>query len=151
MISLKNILSKKGYVKIKLTKTKTNHFEVKGKINGVKGRFILDTGASNSCVGYDMTDRFKLVTKESKIKAAGAGASEMDAHKSSKNKLKIGDWKYENLNLVIFDLSHINIALKNHGAKTVEGIIGADILNIGEAIIDYKKKRLYLKKLIYKF
>ena len=58
--------------------------------------------------------------------------------------------KYENLNLVIFDLSHVNTALENHGAKTVEGIIGADILDKGKAIIDYKKKRLYLKKLVYK-
>ncbi len=151
MISLKNILSKKGYVKIKLKKTITNHFEVKAKINGIKGRFILDTGASNSCVGYDMVEQFKLATKESKIKAAGAGASEMEAHNSSKNSLKIGDWKYHNLNLVVFDLSHVNIALKNHGASKVQGIIGADILDKGEAIIDYKKQRLYLKKLIFKF
>jgi len=150
MLSLKNILSKKGYVKIKLTKTNTNHFEVKAKINGVKGRFILDTGASNSCVGFDMKEHFKLKSQESKIKAAGAGATEMDTHESVKNKLVIGDWKYENLNLVIFDLSHVNIALENHGSKIVEGIIGADILDKGEAIIDYKKKRLYLKKLIFK-
>ena len=151
MISLKSILSKKGYVKIKLRKTNTNHFEVKAKINGVKGRFILDTGASNSCVGFDMKERFKLESSESKIKAAGAGATEMDTHKSIKNSLEIGSWKYENLNLVIFDLSHVNTALENHGAKTVEGIIGADILEKGKAIIDYKKKRLYLKKLVYKF
>ena len=151
MLSLKNILSKKGYVKIKLKKTITNHFEVKAKINGVKGRFILDTGASNSCVGYDMVEKFKLATKESKIKAAGAGASEMDAHNSSQNSLEIGNWNYKNLNLVVFDLSHVNIALKNHGAEKVQGIIGADILDKGEAIIDYKKKRLYLKKLVYKF
>ena len=151
MISLKSILSKKGYVKIKLRKTNTNHFEVKAKINGVKGRFILDTGASNSCVGFDMKERFKLESSESKIKAAGAGATEMDTHKSIKNSLEIGSWKYENLNLVIFDLSHVNTALENHGAKTVEGIIGADILEKGKAIIDYKKKRLYLKKLVYKY
>lgn len=151
MISLKSILTKKGYVKIKLRKTNTNHFELKAKINGVKGRFILDTGASNSCVGYDMTERFKLETTVSEIKAAGAGASEMEAHKSVQNTLVIGDWKYHNLNLVVFDLSHVNIALENHGAKKVEGIIGADILEKGQAIIDYKKKRLYLKKLIYKF
>ena len=150
MISLKSILSKKGYVKIKLRKTNTNHFEVKAKINGVKGRFILDTGASNSCVGFDMKERFKLESSESKIKAAGAGATEMDTHKSIKNSLEIDSWKYENLNLVIFDLSHVNTALENHGAKTVEGIIGADILEKGKAIIDYKKKRLYLKKLVYK-
>lgn len=151
MISLKSILSKKGYVKIKLKKTNTNHFEVKAKINGIKGRFILDTGASNSCVGLDMIERFKLDAKDSKVKAAGAGAVDMETQQSTRNSLEIGDWKYQNLNLVLFDLSHVNIALKNHGAKTVEGIIGADILEKGKAIIDYKKKRLYLKKLVYEF
>ena len=151
MISLKNILRKKGYVKIKLTKTNTNHFEVKAKINGVKGRFILDTGASNSCVGFDMITHFKLHATDSKVKAAGAGATEMETQQSTKNTLKIGNWKYHNLNLVLFNLSHVNTALKNHGAKTVEGIIGADILEKGKAIIDYKKKRLYLKKLVFKF
>ncbi|MCF6279291.1 MAG: retroviral-like aspartic protease family protein [Flavobacteriaceae bacterium] len=151
MISLKSILSKKGYVRIKLKKTNTNHFEVKAKINGVKGRFILDTGASNSCVGLDMISHFKLEAKESKIKAAGAGAIDMETQQSTQNTLEIDSWKYHNLNLVLFDLSHVNIALKNHGAKTVEGIIGADILEKGKAIIDYKKKRLYLKKLVYKF
>ncbi|PHR73619.1 MAG: acid protease [Lutibacter sp.] len=151
MLSLKSILSKKGYVKIKLKKTKTNHFEVKAKINGIKGRFILDTGASNSCVGLDMIEHFKLEATDSKIKAAGAGAVDMETQQSTKNTLEISDWKYHNLNLVLFDLSHVNTALKEHGAKTVEGIVGADILDKGEAIIDYKKQRLYLKKLVYKF
>ncbi|MCK5815081.1 MAG: clan AA aspartic protease [Flavobacteriaceae bacterium] len=151
MISLKSILSRKGYALIKLKETNTNHFEIKVKINGVKGRFILDTGASNSCVGFDEINHFKLETQESKIKAAGAGNSEMDTQESKGNRIKIGAWKYTSLNLVLFDLSHVNTALKNHGAKTVHGIIGADILKKGNAIIDYKKKRLYLKKLIFKY
>ncbi len=151
MKRLKRILFSNGYTKIKLYKTTTNHFEMKVKINGVKGRFILDTGASNSCVGFDKIDHFKLHATESKIKAAGAGASEMDTLESKNNTIKIKNWKFKNLKLVLFDLSHINVALENHGAKPVEGIIGADILDIGEAIIDYKKKRLYLKKLIFKY
>lgn len=151
MISLKSILLKKGYIKIKLKKTATNHFEMKAKINGVKGRFILDTGASNSCVGFDRTAYFKLEAVASKVKAAGAGNSEMDTQEARGNALKIGKWKYKSLNLVLFNLSHVNTALKNHGAKKVHGIIGADILEKGEAIIDYKRKRLFLKKLIFKY
>ncbi len=151
MKRLKQILSHNGYVKIKLVKTSTNHFEMKAKINGVKGRFILDTGASNSCVGFDMIKHFKLDATDSKIKAAGAGASSMETQQSKKNSVEIGNWNFHNFNLVLFDLTHVNTALKNHGAKTVEGIIGADILELGEAIIDYKKKRLYLKKLIFKY
>jgi len=151
MNRLKSILSRNGYVKIKLTKTATNHFELKAKINGVKGRFILDTGASSSCVDFDMIEHFKLDATESKVKAAGAGASEMDTQQAVKNSIKISDWTFKNFNLVLFDLTHVNTALENHGATTVDGIIGADILELGEAIIDYKKKRLYLKRLIFKY
>jgi hypothetical protein len=35
--------------------------------------------------------------------------------------------------------------LKEHGAKKIKGILGADILIKAEAVIDYSKKRLYLK------
>ena len=151
MISLKSILLKKGYVRIKLKKTSTNHFELKAKINGEKGRFILDTGASSSCIGLDQVVHFKLEAQDSKIKAAGAGATDMFTQEAIKNKCKIGDWTYDSLNIVLFDLIHVNTALKNHGAKKVHGIIGADVLEKGDAIIDYKKKRLFLKKLIFKY
>lgn len=126
---------------------KTNHLELSAKINGVKGRFILDTGASNSCVGLDLIEYFKLTSEESEIKAAGAGATDMETQKSENNKLKIGDWKTKDCTLVLFDLQHVNTALKQHNEKKVHGIIGADVLENGKAFIDYNKKVLYLKKL----
>ncbi len=145
MDSLKDYLLEKGYTKVKLKLTKTNHFEVKASINGVKGLFILDTGASSSCVGFDAVDTFNLNVIDSEIKAAGAGASNMQTQLSKKNNLKIGKWKQEKVVLILFDLTHVNTALKNHNAQTVHGIIGADLLKRGHAIIDYEKKYLYLK------
>ena len=68
MKSLKKFLTKKNYNKTVLVLTATNHFEIEAKINGVVGRFILDTGASNTCVGFDKIDFFKLTSKESKLK-----------------------------------------------------------------------------------
>ena len=147
MASLKKILKKKKYIKIKLKKIVTNHLELKAEINGVKGKFILDTGASNSCVGLDLIERFKLMSEESEVKAAGAGATDMETRKSENNSLKIGKWKTNQCNLVLFDLTHVNTALTLHKAKKVDGIIGADILESGKAFIDYDKKVLYLKKL----
>ena len=38
-----------------------------------------------------------------------------------------------------------SILLINHNAEPVDGIIGADILKKGKAVIDYEKKYLYLK------
>ncbi|CAM1340130.1 retropepsin-like aspartic protease [Tenacibaculum amylolyticum] len=146
MASLKKVLRKKKYVRIKLKKMITNHLELSAKINGVKGVFILDTGASNSCVGLNLTEQFKLTSEESEVKAAGAGATDMETYISTDNYLKIGDWKLPSCDLVLFDLTHVNTALTQHKAKEVHGIIGADVLEKGKAFIDYDKKVLYLKK-----
>ena len=150
-MNLKTLLSDKGYVIINLKKIATNHFELKAKINGIKGRFILDTGASNSCVDLSLADKFKLQLNDSETKAAGAGAVGMDTKIAHANVLKIDKWKFKNTSLVLLDLSHVNTALTEHKAKAVDGILGADILEKGKAIIDYKKKRLFLKKVIFKY
>ncbi len=146
MKEIDKILKKKGFIKIKLKKIATNHLQLKAKINGVKGNFILDTGASNSCVGLDSIEYFKLEAKESETKAAGAGAIDMETKQSENNRLKVSKWITKKCNLVLFDLTHVNTALQQHNAKEVHGIIGADILQKGKAFIDYNKKYLYLKQ-----
>lgn len=145
MASLKKFLENKDYVRVPLVFTATNHFEIRAKINGQPGRFIVDTGASNTCVSFDKIAYFNLTTKESKVKAAGAGATNMATMISSKNTLEIGAWTKNKLKLVLFDLVHVNEALIAHKALPVDGIIGADILRKGKAIIDYDKECLYLR------
>ncbi|OYX24620.1 MAG: acid protease, partial [Flavobacteriales bacterium 32-35-8] len=142
---LEKFLFEKNYTKVKLHLTKTNHFEIKATINGHKGLFILDTGASSSCLGFEAIETFKLDVEDSEIKAAGAGAVNMDTKMSIRNKVKIGKWRSNKTALILFNLTHVNEALTNHKSKPVDGIIGADILKKGKAIIDYDKKHLYLK------
>jgi len=146
MQTLQEFLLKKGYTKIKLHLTKTNHFEIRAQINGVRGVFILDTGASSSCVGLDAVETFKLDAQDSDVKAAGAGATDMITQIAKANSLKIGTWKKDKIALILFNLTHVNTALINHNSTPVDGIIGADVLTKGCAVIDYEKKYLYLKK-----
>ncbi len=144
-MKLKSYLRKKQYIKIPLVLTATNHIEVTATLNGITGRFIVDTGASNTCVGFDKIDFFKLNSEASEIKAAGAGATNMDTLLSTKNTIAIGGWKTKKLKIVLFDLGHVNEALISHKALPVEGIIGADILRKSKAIIDYGKCCMYLR------
>lgn len=130
--------------KIKFAITKTNHLLIKASINGIAGHFILDTGASNSCVGFDNVAEFNLTAADSETLAAGAGATDMVTKVSHKNTIKMGRWSDTNFNLVVFDLSHVNTALQQHKSKAVHGIIGADILIKGRAIIDYEQRCLFL-------
>ncbi len=144
MASLHKFLKKHSYHVIPLSLNATNHLEVIVEINGISGRFILDTGASNTCVGLDKVDFFELVSEESQIKAAGAGAIDMTTLISKKNKLQIGAWKKKKQKIVLFDLIHVNKALKMHNTMPVDGIIGADVLKKAKGVIDYKTLRLYL-------
>jgi predicted aspartyl protease len=146
MKNLHDILKKENYRKVKFKITKTQHLLIKAKINGVLGNFILDTGASNSCVGFESIDLFLLEAKKSKTKASGAGASGMFTQMATDNQLQLGTWRSSDFDIVIFDLSHVNKALTYHKAKPVHGIIGADVLMKGKAIVDYYNHYLYLLK-----
>ena len=146
MKTLPDILKKESYQKIKFKVTKTKHLLMKASINGVKGNFILDTGASNSCVGFESIEMFQLKAAKSKTKASGAGATGMHTQIAVGNQLELGNWNCIDFEIVIFDLSHVNSALMEHKSKPVHGIIGADILLKGKAIIDYYNHCLYLLK-----
>ena len=146
MQSLRTFLEHHDFTKIKMKLTKTNHFELSASINGTTGRFILDTGASNTCIGLDKVRHFALTPTESDIKAAGAGASAMDTFVADGNTITIGAWTKRRQKIVIFDLVHVNQALVHENSAPVDGIIGADLLKKGKAIIDYGKKVLYLKR-----
>ena len=115
------------------------------KVNSINGRFIIDTGASNSCINYLLSKKFKLRFKKSNEKASSASNEINDIFYSKNNILEIDDLKKNNFEIILFDMSHINNSFKEKEIEEVDGIIGGDILNELNANINYKKKSLTLK------
>ncbi len=144
-MQLRDLLENQGFYRIPLKKLATGHYLFSAKINGVLGDFILDTGASTSCIGFKNSTHFSLISEESIIKAAGAGAINMETMLSRKNKLSIGQWKITNMDFVLFDLSHVNEALVQAKEDAIHGIIGADFLKEYRAVIDYGRNCFYVK------
>ena len=123
----------------------TNHYLLVATLNGVEGRFILDTGASTTCVSAELTAHFHLNAKPSKEKASSASANELDTEVAHHNELVIGSWSSKRRSVVLFDMQAVNHALQKLDIKSVDGIIGADILQSTKAVIDYQNDWLYLK------
>ena len=143
-ITLNKFLKTSGYSSVKIIFLKTKHYLIEAKVNSINGRFILDTGASNSCICTSLEDKFKVISEDSKEKASSAN-SEMTLTKISKrNVIQIGKWN-SNASLITFDMSHINNALSQKKIDPIDGIIGADVLKKSKAILDYKSNKLYLK------
>ena len=144
MIQLRNFLEQKGYYRVILKRITSGHYTFKAKINNVSGVFILDTGASNSCIGFFYDSYFNLNNEESEIKAAGAGALNMETALAKNNLLVIGNWKLKKMDFILMDLSHVNEALKESNELPIHGIIGADFLKQTRAVIDYGKNCFYI-------
>ena len=145
ILKLKTFLQENSYSSVTFKRIKTNHIQIKAEINGIKGIFIIDTGASNTCIDLENHKLFKIFPKESPEKASSATAEISKTMISKSNKIKIGKWMKKNISIVLFDMAFINKTLFDQGAKRVNGIIGSDLLKKGNAIIDYSNNKLFLK------
>jgi len=145
MNNLTTFLETQDYFSIPFRVRKSNHLFVNGKLNNTKGLFLIDTGASNTCIDLNQQDYFKLLSKPHNTKASGAGSNELHAEISKSNTLQLGKWKTTNIEVVLLDLSHVNIALSAYDLPEVHGIIGSDLLKKHHAIIHYAAQLLFVK------
>ena len=139
-----SFLKSVGYISVKLKLLKTNHYLLKACINGVEGKFILDSGASSSCICLSLENKFKIDSKDNKIKASSATSNMEDTRLSKNNTIELRKWR-STINLVSIDMTHINRVLSEKETESVDGIIGADVLKKSKAVIDYESNKLYLK------
>jgi predicted rRNA methylase YqxC with S4 and FtsJ domains len=144
-MQLRLFLETKGYQRVSLKKLITGHYKVAVRVNGVAGEFILDTGASTSCIGFKDSLLFLLKNEASDIKAAGAGAINMHTQIAKNNILSFGNKKTYKVDFILFDMSHVNQAIEQVEEKKIHGIIGADFLKKTRAIIDYGRNCMYIK------
>ena len=145
LMTLRNVLEGDNFYRIRLKKLASGHYKLLAKINGVLGEFILDTGASTSCVGFKSADRFLLKSEDSEVTAAGAGAINMKTKATRNNRFSIGRWSVDGMDLILFDLSHVNEALIQANETEIHGIIGADFLKQRRGVIDYGRNCLYIR------
>lgn len=124
--------------------SKSNHIIFDCKVNKISSRFIIDTGASNSCINYLSAKKFNINFKKTNEKASSATDQINEIFYSNNNILEIEGLKKNNFEVILFDMNHINNSLREKGIKDVDGIIGGDILKEFNAVINYKKKKIIL-------
>lgn len=132
-------------IKVNFSVTCLNHILLKCKLNSVSANFILDSGASNSCVNSSSAEKFNLNIETSDEVAYSATGQINKTFHSKKNILEIASLVKKNFEIFLFDMTHINNSLIEENISTIDGIIGGDFLNEFNATINYKKRLLYLE------
>jgi hypothetical protein len=109
---------------------------------------IIDTGASKTV--FDIKRILKYASNKKFDKhinvSSGLGTNTMRSQFTTIKKIKIGTIEIADCQIVLLDLSHVNKSYHKVGLAEVEGVLGSDILLKYNAVIDYQKKKLKLKK-----
>ena len=124
---------------------KSNHILIKCEINNIKGDFIIDTGASNSCIDYKKSEKFNIKFEISNESATSATNKIKKLFISKNNKIKIDDWFLEDYDLILFDMKQVIDTIVSQCDVEIDGIIGSDILKKGKASINYKLNKIQLE------
>ncbi len=146
MKSLDSYLAPLDYAAVPLRRGLTGHLQLDGAINGVAASFYLDTGAGKTVLDLAQARRRDLCLTEVDRGASGLGTARMAAYRTVVGRLALHTTEETDLAVSVIDLSHVNQALLARGALLMDGVIGGDILEAREAIIDCKRLQLYLRR-----
>lgn len=123
------------------------HLLLDASIEGNALKLVLDTGASQTVVDYEFLkhliaeDAFKLQEDFS----VGVGSNQINSYLVSIKKMQIANLSLENYSLATMDLSHVHQTYAQLDYPDVFGVLGGDILEKYNALIDYKNNVLRLE------
>jgi len=115
--------------------------------DGSKGFWVIDTGASKSIFDLNLDNYFEIVNGLTEnLHSAGMSDEPMKSEVAKMNAFMLGGMEVEELKVAVFDLSHINELYASATDLKICGLLGGDFLVRYRALIDYRRKRLVLRK-----
>lgn len=144
MLGLEKLLKWKGYKAFAMQQLNNGHRVVEVHVNGRKGRFIVDTGATHNCISKDDCSFFKVLMYGD-IQAEGVVSNEL-SKRSFNNSVTFGGKRVDDVHFIVLNMANINKSLKESEDEEVNGIIGMELLTKVNALFDCAGSKLYLKK-----
>lgn len=141
---LGEVLRWEGYVAVTMTPLPTGHRTVTIVLNGQIGAFIVDSGASQTVVDADAARLYPLRASSLGSNVVGA-IGPLRAEVRQVAGYAVGPVTGGALTVVVADIAAVLAAVEDAGGGVVDGVLGQDILDRHEAIIDLPGDRLFLR------
>jgi hypothetical protein len=141
--TLAETMERKGYVPIELVKMRTGYLGVKIKVGERTLNMLLDTGAPNTHFDPERTKALELAWRHFDEAAFGPGWGKIGYGELPG--MKIGAVDVGAVSVRSQDKSKLNEQLVAYGDAPIDGLLGADVLEPHEAVIDYATRTLYLR------
>ena len=144
---LGDYLRPRGFAALPLRTNAGPHLEITAQINGVSGRFLLDTGAQITVVNTTSLKKFRLSSVKTGVRVYGAiGGPGERIGAALASRLKLGPCEFSPFLLGVSNLSALNQGRSvKQGSGPFDGIIGTDVLQNFSFVIDCAGLKLYAR------
>lgn len=144
--NLHEYLSTMDYHPFPLLINSVGYYQIEVFIREKSLNFILDTGASKTLIHQGTAEKLACQLEDTFGTGGGVGTSEAKIYLTDIQEIRILDYMLGGLTIYCMDLEHVNIALAMREEAPVDGVIGFDLLDQKEAVIDFKSQTLFLKR-----
>ena len=146
MTPLATFLTAQGYVPLALTRVASGHLALaEARVNGQPATLYLDTGAGQTLLDLAFARGLRLPLTEGESRGVGAGGGGLGLFHTVVTRLTLADFTEQDWTCAVMDLAPVNAGLCQRGLAPMDGIIGGDLLQRREAVIDYRQSVLFLK------
>lgn len=142
-LTVRQLLELRGYESFKY-ELKSNSIIIPGKMNGMDAKFLVDTGAYNSLLHLDGARRTNCEIGPMTEKVYGV-AGETDAAWTEVKSLSFGESGFNDIRILAADLAEDLTEAERKRDQTEDMLLGADLLERLEAVIDYKERRIFFR------
>ena len=149
LLPLRQYVAAQGYGPIALTRYSTGHFTLALTLNHLPAHFLLDPGSSHTLIELTRAAHYGSRLEESERQGTGVGGSVLHTFLSPENRVVFDQHLAFGSQLAyVLSLEHVNAAFRLRELPEIDGVIGADLLEQGAAILDYATRTLYLKAVL---
>lgn len=142
-LTVRQLLELRGYESFKY-ELRSNSIVIPGKMNGIDAKFLVDTGAATSLLHLDGARRANCKIGPMDEKVYGV-SGETDAAWTDVKSLTFGESGFTDIQILAADLAEDLTEAEKEIAHTEDMLLGADLLERLEAVIDYKERRIFFR------
>ena len=142
--ALRFVMVNGGYAEVPLVRLTTGHLAVEMRINGQRGLFLVDSGASQTVLDAERAVLYPLGPVVGRERVTGvAGARDVTGHRMQV--YQVGPLSGEGALIYVADLGFVTGAIADLGGPVVDGVLGQDLLERHGAVLDMAGDRLFLR------
>lgn len=134
-----------GYNRVPMSVSSGYNLYVNGTVNGRKARLMVDTGAFATLLHQGFVRGMRIPLRDTPYSSAGVNLKQRGVQMATISRLSIGSLEMRGKDVGVIDLQGLIRDGLLQSSPPVAGLLGSEILQRHNGIIDFGTKTLYLK------